>query len=133
MLVNNKLSRVQDIETISQTCKGLVRLSLQGNIVSNIPNYRAFVISKFPNLRVLDFQKVTQKERDLAVDFFSKPENLEILFERQKQIDINLNQNPITIDSKISNQQRILELSSQIDKATSLEEIARLEKAIVQI
>ena len=99
--------------------------------MSNIPNYRAFVISKFPNLRVLDFQKVTQKERDSAVDFFNKPENLEILFERQKQIDINLNQNPIPTDPKISNQQRILELSTQIDKATSLEEIARLEKAIV--
>ena len=42
---------------------------------------------------MLDFQKVTQKERDAAFDFFSKPENLEILFERQKQIDINLNQN----------------------------------------
>ena len=99
--------------------------------MSNIPNYRAFVISKFPNLRVLDFQKVTQKERDSAVDFFSKPENLEMLFERQKQIDINLNQNTIKIDPKISNQQRILDLSAQIDKATSLEEIARLEKAIV--
>ena len=53
--------------------------------------------------------------------------------ERQKQIDINLNQNIVLVDPKISNQQKILELSVQIDKATNLEEIAALEKAISEI
>ena len=46
-----------------------------------------FVIFLLPKLRTLDFQKVTQKERELAEEMFSKPENYEALCQRQKQID----------------------------------------------
>ena len=56
ILTNNKISRLEEIATISQTCgKSLLRLSLVGNLVSQLPEYRRYVVYKLPNLRVLDF------------------------------------------------------------------------------
>ena len=65
VLTNNRLSRFEEIEKLA-FCKSLVRLTLIGNIVTNLPNYRLFVVFKMPSLRVLDFQKVTQAERKEA-------------------------------------------------------------------
>jgi U2 small nuclear ribonucleoprotein A' len=45
-------------------------LVLTNNLVTELPNYRLFVISKIPSLRLLDFQKVTAKERrQAAIEF----------------------------------------------------------------
>jgi U2 small nuclear ribonucleoprotein A' len=41
--------------------KTLTMLSLLHNAVVSKPNYRLFVIHKFPNLRVLDFKKVKER------------------------------------------------------------------------
>jgi U2 small nuclear ribonucleoprotein A' len=41
-----------------------------GNLVTNLPNYRMYVVYKIPNLRVLDFQKVTKKEKETAKKMF---------------------------------------------------------------
>lgn len=71
ILTNNKISRLEEIVKISETCKGLLRLSLVGNIVSQLPHYRMFVISKMPHLRVLDFQKVTQQEITDSKTYFT--------------------------------------------------------------
>ena len=68
MLTNNKICTFKEVEAIAESFKGreLVRLSLHGNMVCNLPNYRMVTIYLFPHLRVLDFQKVTQKERELS-------------------------------------------------------------------
>ena len=58
--MNNKISDLAEIAKLSH-CKKLQRLILTNNIVTELPNYRLFVISKIPSLRVLDFQKVTAK------------------------------------------------------------------------
>jgi U2 small nuclear ribonucleoprotein A' len=47
-------------------CKKLQRLVLTNNMVTELPGYRSFVIAKIPTLRVLDFQKVSAKERRQA-------------------------------------------------------------------
>ena len=41
-----------------------------GNLVTQLPNYRLYVIHLIPSLRVLDFQKVTSKERQEATRRF---------------------------------------------------------------
>ena len=70
MLTNNKLTNFNQIETIAESLKGreLIRMSLHGNMVCNLPNYRLLTIYLFPHLRVLDFQKVTEFERKLATE-----------------------------------------------------------------
>ena len=56
--------------------KSLTMLSLLHNPVVTRRNYREYVIHKFPNLRVLDFKKVKDKEREAA----KKPYRLRKLF-----------------------------------------------------
>ena len=46
-------------------------LSLLHNPVVTRRNYREYVIHKFPNLRVLDFKKVKDKEREAAKKLFT--------------------------------------------------------------
>jgi U2 small nuclear ribonucleoprotein A' len=55
-------------------CRKLQRLVLTNNLVTELPNYRLFVISKIPSLRILDFQKVTAKERRQAAIEFPEEE-----------------------------------------------------------
>ena len=42
----------------------LKTLSLVDNKVTKVENYRAFVISLLPNLKILDFQKIKPRERE---------------------------------------------------------------------
>ena len=44
----------------------LFSLTLHGNPIENSPNYRASIICMFPNLKSLDFAKVTDDEKDAA-------------------------------------------------------------------
>ena len=69
-MTNNKLSKLEDLTRIAASCKSLQRLSLLGNLVTQLPNYRLYVIHLIPSLRVLDFQKVTSKERQEATRRF---------------------------------------------------------------
>lgn len=57
----------------------ILRLSLIGNLVTNLPNYRAYVIFKMPKLRVLDFQKVSQKEREAALKLFQESSGKQLI------------------------------------------------------
>jgi len=82
ILTNNKLASLNEISKLAKSCgNSLVRLSLVGNLVSQAPHYRAFVIFKLPKLRVLDFQKVSQKERAAATKLFSSAAGQVILKE----------------------------------------------------
>jgi U2 small nuclear ribonucleoprotein A' len=67
--MNNKITELQELEKLSG-CKKLQRLVLINNLVTELPNYRSFVIAKIPSLRILDFQKITAQERKkAALDF----------------------------------------------------------------
>ena len=71
VLTNNKISDFEQIDNIA-SCKSLEKLYLLDNMVTKLKNYRAYVIYKIPTLRILDFQRVTKKEREEANKKFSK-------------------------------------------------------------
>ena len=54
ILTSNRLSKFEDVDMLA-TCHTLTRLSLLGNLLCNLPNYRLYVIAKMPALKVLDF------------------------------------------------------------------------------
>ena len=54
-------------------------LSFLHNPVTSKPNYRLFVIHKFPQLRVLDFRKVKQKERSVFESHFKSNTRMKYL------------------------------------------------------
>lgn len=78
ILTNNRLSELSDIDMLA-TCQGLTRVSLVGNLVCNLPNYRLYTINKLPALKVLDFQMVTRQERDMASKLFDKSSDVEMM------------------------------------------------------
>ena len=62
-----------DLEPLTSV-KSLTMLSLLHNPVVTRRNYREYVIHKFPNLRVLDFKKVKDKEKEAAKKLFKTKE-----------------------------------------------------------
>ena len=70
VLTNNKISDFQQIDNIA-SCKSLQKLYLVDNIVTKLKNYRLYVIYKIPTLRILDYQRITKKEREEALKKFS--------------------------------------------------------------
>ena len=69
ILTNNRVSRLEEVDLLA-SCTTLVRLSLLGNLVCNLPNYRLYTIGRIPSLKVLDFQQVTQLEKEMAKKIF---------------------------------------------------------------
>ena len=72
ILSNNRIARFEDIDKLA-SCETLKRLALNGNLVSNLPNYRLYVINKLPQLKVLDYQTVSMSERDQASKLYGAP------------------------------------------------------------
>lgn len=60
--MNNKITELEEVAKLGK-CKKLQRLTLTNNLVTELPNYRLFTIAKIPSLRILDFNKVSAKER----------------------------------------------------------------------
>jgi len=79
ILSNNKISSLPDLEALGDLPQ-LTHVSLLNNPVTRHKDYRAFVISRLPKLRVLDFSKVKPKEREAALKQFPP-------VERKKEAD----------------------------------------------
>lgn len=77
ILTNNYIQELSDIDTLS-TLKNLKVLSLINNPVTSKENYRYYVISKLPNLRLLDFNKVKRVEREAADTIFPKSNDVDM-------------------------------------------------------
>ena len=133
VLTNNKIGRFEEIDKISATCKQLVRLCLFGNVVSQLPNYRQYVIFKLPHLRVLDFQKISDAERKEAKKFFESAAGTAVLKELSQREDGVQKKKAEKRTSEADDEQvirKIAELEKQIEQAESLEEVQALQKQI---
>ena len=73
ILQNNRLANLAELRHLPPSLKRLVLLE---NVVCKLPNYREYCAWLLPELKMLDFQKVTQEERTLGTEIFSKNENL---------------------------------------------------------
>ncbi|KAJ7563518.1 hypothetical protein O6H91_03G113600 [Diphasiastrum complanatum] len=138
VLTNNRLVNLVDLDPIA-TLSNLQTLCLLDNLVTKQPNYRLYVIHKLPNLRLLDFRKVKLKERQEAkMKFGSKEAEEEV-----KKIPVKtftpgevLDSEPVPVsrpeDSSRSGPtpEQILAIKAAIANSQTLEEVARLEKAL---
>ena len=152
LLTNNKLSKLEDLTRIAASCKSLQRLSLLGNLVTQLPNYRLYVIHLIPSLRVLDFQKVTSKERQEATRRFDSAQAgatqlLKDLKEREAAINSS-ETGGATIgavgkkrraseregaDGEEEVQRKIAEVEKMIELAKSIEEVTRLQMIVEEL
>ncbi|OWF46174.1 U2 small nuclear ribonucleoprotein A'-like [Mizuhopecten yessoensis] len=69
ILTNNNMQELGDLDHLT-SIKSLKFLSLLRNPVTTKKQYRLYLIHKVPQLRVLDFQRIKQKERETAAKMF---------------------------------------------------------------
>jgi len=76
-LINNAVAELHDLDVFA-TLPRLTYLSLLANPVTKKEHYRAYVIHKVPQLRVLDFKRIKQAERDAAAKLFRTKKGKEV-------------------------------------------------------
>lgn len=69
MLTNNRIKSFDDLKPLAG-CTKLIRLSLHLNPITTLENYRLTIIRMFPNLKYLDFQKISKSERLASQQLF---------------------------------------------------------------
>merc|ERR1711978_47682 len=133
MLTNNSINELADLEPLT-SLKKLEMLSLLHNPVVTKRNYREYVIHKFPSLRVLDFKKIKQKEREAAKSLFKSKEGKTQLKDIQQKAKTFVPGAPLPeATNKQTNSagltpEQVKNIKSAIAAASSLEEIERLNQ-----
>ena len=133
ILTNNNIQDLADIEALS-SCTNITMLSFLHNPVAAKPNYRPFVIQKFPMLRVLDFRKVKLKEKEEAKALFKSTKGKDQLKDIETRAKTFTPGEPLSEaqNNKTPQQpnklapEQIRSIKMAIAKATTLEEIETL-------
>jgi len=149
VLTNNRLANLADLDPLA-TLPKLTLLSLLGCPVATKPNYRAYVISKCRSLKVLDFRKVKPRERAEAARLFGDAaaaerhaaktfEPAEELAAAAAAAATEASAAPSAAAAAAApppaasgpTPQQMLALKAAIANAATLEEVRRLEQALV--
>ncbi|KAI8960825.1 L domain-like protein [Daldinia sp. FL1419] len=137
-LESNSLSELADIDPLGSFPR-LTHLVLRDNPITKKEHYRYWVLWRCPTVRFLDFEKVKDAERKQAATLFGtaeEPTDLasKIMGTKPKAFDSALPANGATSGSLPTRMSRIKltekekkRLQDMIKKATSLDEITRLE------
>ena len=133
ILTGNNLQELADIEPLS-TVKTLTMLSFLHNPVCAKPNYRLYVVHKFPNLKVLDFRKVKKQERDAAEALYASKKGKDQMKEIKKKAKTFVPGAPLGVDATNSTKtnpsglsaEQIKSIKAAIARATTFDEIERL-------
>ncbi|OUM51124.1 hypothetical protein BVG19_g208 [[Candida] boidinii] len=150
-LIENNLKNLHDLIGL-RNFKNLENLYLNNNPVTKLKNYRLFVIWLLPNLKILDFNKIKEKERRLSSEYFGKnfenksdlaekmlnSSSNEVTLELLNSINNDINSNTLIekddlkLNKKINrlSEEEKLSLQQQLENATTLDEIERLENLI---
>lgn len=137
VLTNNRLTNLVEIDPL-ETLPKLQFLSLLDNNITKKPSYRLYVIHKLKSLRVLDFKKIKQKERLAAQILFSSKEAEEKAKKTSAKTFVP-GEAPKAQEASKQEQkakavaptpEQITAIKAAIVNSQTLEEVARLEKAL---
>ncbi|CAH3194538.1 unnamed protein product [Porites evermanni] len=131
VMTSNNMQELKDLDPL-KTIQSLRYLSLLRNPVTNKPHYRLYVIHKLPQIRVLDFQRVKQREREAAKRMFSSKKGQEAEPKGKKAKTFVPGGPPVgtrPAPSKPLQQptRDIVAIKAAIANARSLDEVQRLE------
>ncbi|KAI7832316.1 small nuclear ribonucleoprotein polypeptide A [Gamsiella multidivaricata] len=137
VLTNNAITELSDLDGLAG-CKALEILSLLDNPIIKKKYYREWVIWKLPNVRVLDFERVKQKERQEAKKLFEGKAGPSALaesiaatksstFEPGEGVPLPLKSSVPTLNMSKEDQDKI---KAALAKVTTLDETAKLERAL---
>ncbi|TFY69024.1 hypothetical protein EVG20_g3318 [Dentipellis fragilis] len=141
VLTNNNISELGDLESLREL-KGLKYLSLLGNPVREKKWYREWLAWRLPGLRVLDFQRIRDKERSTARGLFLTGDGLmnALATTLSTTVSTASSKPAITTDEprpaagvkagRLMSKEEADKVKDAIAKATSIEEIRRLERSL---
>ncbi|KAF2658721.1 U2 small nuclear ribonucleoprotein A [Lophiostoma macrostomum CBS 122681] len=136
VLTNNRLAELSDLDPL-EGFKKLVHLSLLQNPVTRKEHYRYWVIWRSPSVRFLDFVKVKEAERQRAEALFGTKEQptelaQTIMNTKSKSYIVptysNGDDTSTSSKSRIWTDDERKRMRAAIQNASSLQEMARLEK-----
>lgn len=85
ILTNNKISSLIEIKSLL-SCTKLMNLILLENPISYLPNYRYYIIYILPQLKSLDYNKITKKEKQEAMNLFQSTAGKVFLQQLEQEI-----------------------------------------------
>jgi len=127
ILTNNRLENIGDLDPLVEF-KKLQNLSLLRNPVTKQKHYRFYVIHKLPSLRILDFLKITSKERKEADKLFSGETGVKLV-STITQTKATPSQPDLSTSNLLTNDEKD-KLKERIRTATSMEEVQRYERIL---
>uniref|UniRef100_A0A182JC20 Probable U2 small nuclear ribonucleoprotein A' n=1 Tax=Anopheles atroparvus TaxID=41427 RepID=A0A182JC20_ANOAO len=134
ILTGNNIQELGDLEPLTKL-PNLEMLSLLTNPVSTKQHYREYVAFRFPSLRLLDFRKIKQKEREAASIFFKSKKGKEIHKEIMRKAKQAIpGAAGVTTPEKQAVQNAtpadIQKIREAIKRATNLHEVERLTRML---
>ncbi|OBZ79857.1 U2 small nuclear ribonucleoprotein A' [Grifola frondosa] len=142
VLTNNNIAELGDLEPLKDV-RSLKYLSLLGNPVQEKKWYREWLAWRIPGLRVLDFQRIRDKERQSAKTLFLTADNLptKLATTLSTTVSIHSSKPPVTTDEprpvvapgkagRLMSKEEADKVREAIARATSVEEIRRLERSL---
>lgn len=132
ILTGNMIQELGDIDPLA-TLPKLSTLSLMSCPVVTKQHYRLYVAFKLPNLKLLDFKKIKQKERESAISLFKSKAGRELQREIAKKSKTFVPGAALPDSKKASggpSKAEIHKIRMAIAKASSLEEVERLNKML---
>ncbi|OJA20428.1 hypothetical protein AZE42_09471 [Rhizopogon vesiculosus] len=142
VLTGNSVAELGDLEPLKEI-KGLKYLALLGNPVREKKWYREWLAWRIPSLRVLDFQRIRDKEREAGKSLFLTPEGLPNALATTISTTVSKQgaKAAVTIDEpkpaalsgkagRLMSKEDAEKVKQAIAKATSIEEIRRLERSL---
>ncbi|KZP32256.1 L domain-like protein [Athelia psychrophila] len=141
MLTNNTISELGDLEPLKEL-KGLKYLSLMGNPVQEKKWYREWLAWRLPALRVIDFQRIRDKEREAGKSLFLTAEGLPTALATTISTTVSTTSKlAVTTDEprpaasttkagRLMSKEDADKVKQAIAKATSVEEVKRLERSL---
>lgn len=131
ILTNNGMQELGDLDTLA-AIKTLTALSLMRNPVTMKKHYRLYVIHKLPQIRLLDFQKVKLRERELAAHLFKGKKGQQLVQTIGKKSKTFVPGSQLLEVKKPtgSTKEDVAAIKAAIAKATTLEEVERLNQLL---
>jgi len=134
VLTNNQLKTLEALKPLESLTQ-LEHISLIENEVSRNKEYRLYLIHLCPTLRVINFSRVKETERELSFEKYGEKEEDEMeedddmMEGDENKEETNGNDEEEKITAPINDQKAIAEALS---KATTMEEILAIENQLMQ-
>lgn len=135
ILTGNNIQELGDLDVLSSVTT-LTTLSLLLNPVASKKHYRAYVIHKLPHLRLLDFQKIKLREREVSARLFKGKQGQQLARDIGKRAKTFVpgaavvEHTAASAAGQTSARPNIDAIKAAIASATTLEEVERLNRML---